>query len=75
MELQDGFIREKNLLPKIGLSHATLWDMVAKGNFPSPYRHSQRITAWSILEVEQWIKQIKKESAVIKPNGIKKKSL
>ncbi len=36
-------------------SKATLWRMVNAGKFPAPVKLSERITAWRVEEVREWI--------------------
>lgn len=36
-------------------SKATLWRMVNAGRFPAPIKLSERITAWRVDEVREWI--------------------
>lgn len=36
-------------------SKATLWRMVNAGTFPAPVKLSERITAWRVEEVRDWI--------------------
>jgi predicted DNA-binding transcriptional regulator AlpA len=55
MQLNDGFIRQKELLVKLGFSPATLWRKVAQGTFPKPIKLSERISAWNIAEVDEFI--------------------
>ena len=53
---ETGFIRQKNLIPNvIPFSHATLWRKVKSGEFPSPVKLSQRITAWKVEDVRKWL--------------------
>jgi len=52
----NGFVRLAQLVPEIvPVSPATLWRMVATGEFPSPIRLSKRIAAWRMADVDQWI--------------------
>ena len=60
------FIREAQLVqsPKrphtpapLPFSAPTLWRKVAAGTFPKPIKLSQRVTAWNVGAVRQWINQ------------------
>ncbi|GGP18152.1 helix-turn-helix transcriptional regulator [Silvimonas iriomotensis] len=42
------------LLP---FSEATLWRMVRAGSFPCPVKLSERITAWKVEDIRQWLKE------------------
>lgn len=50
------FIRQKQLLPIIGFSAATLWRKVKEGKFPKPVKLSENITAWQVKDIEDWVK-------------------
>ncbi len=58
------FIREAQLVqsPKrpdrpapLPFSGATLWRMVKAGTFPKPHKLSERVTAWKVGEVREWL--------------------
>ena len=58
------FIRESQLVqsPKrpdspapLPFSAPTLWRKVAAGTFPKPFKLSERVTAWRVSEVRDWI--------------------
>jgi prophage regulatory protein len=52
----DAFVRQAQLIPKrLPFSAATLWRMVAAGDFPQPVKLGPRITAWRLRDVERWI--------------------
>lgn len=36
-------------------SRATLWRMVGAGKFPKPVRLGDRVTAWRVEDVRQWM--------------------
>lgn len=62
--LTEGFIRLAQLVPAIiPVSPATLWRMVASGEFPLPIRLSKRIAAWRASDVSQWINSRKPEAS------------
>lgn len=51
-----GFVRQSRLIPAIvPFSSATLWRKVKAGTFPSPVKLSERITAWRVEEVREWM--------------------
>lgn len=39
-----------------GLKRSTIYDMMAKGNFPKPVRLTERAVGWIETEVEAWVK-------------------
>lgn len=56
-EKEPDYIRESKLIPgMVPFSHATLWRKVKSGEFPSPVKLSERITAWERSEVTAWLK-------------------
>lgn len=52
-----GFVRQSRLIPSIvPFSSATLWRKVKAGTFPAPVKLSQRVTAWRVEDVREWIR-------------------
>ncbi len=58
------YLRESQLVqsPKrpdstapLPFSAPTLWRMVQRGAFPAPHRLSQRVTAWKVGQVREWM--------------------
>lgn len=54
----NALIRQRQLLPIIGLSAATLWRRVANDQFPKPKKLSARVTAWKWGEVRAWLDEV-----------------
>ncbi|KQB57162.1 MULTISPECIES: AlpA family transcriptional regulator [Acidovorax] len=52
---QTGFVRQAQVLVFIPFSRATLWRRVSAGTFPAPVKLSERITAWRVEDIRQWI--------------------
>jgi prophage regulatory protein len=51
-----GFVRESQLIPApVPFSSATLWRRVKAGTFPSPVKLSERVTAWRVEDVRDWL--------------------
>lgn len=51
------YVRESDLiLGMLPFSHATLWRLVKKSQFPKPIKLSERITAWERSAVVAWLK-------------------
>lgn len=49
------FVREKQLRTDIfPVSHAALWDWVAKQTFPAPVALSSGVTAWKRSDLKAW---------------------
>lgn len=54
---ETGFVRQSQLIPRpIPFSAATLWRSVKAGTFPAPVKLSDRVTAWRVEDVREWIK-------------------
>ena len=53
------FIRQKNLILMIGFSAATLWRKVKNGSFPKPIKLGEKMTAWRIEDITQWMSEQK----------------
>ena len=50
-----GYMRQKELMELVPFSPATLWRLVKAGKFAQPVKLSDRITAWSRAEVQEWL--------------------
>ncbi len=60
-----GFIRQSQLIPHIiPFSPATLWRKVKTGEFPKPVKLSERITAWDVNSVRDWL-ELKRAGKII----------
>jgi prophage regulatory protein len=55
-------LREKELLTVIPFSKSTLWRNVQNGTFPKPIKLSEKVTAWSMTEVEDWLNKKRNKS-------------
>jgi prophage regulatory protein len=59
-----GYVRQSQLIrdprrpdvaPIVPISAATLWRMVRAGSFPKPVKLTERITAWPVDAISQWL--------------------
>lgn len=51
-----GYIRERQLIAGVlPFSSATLWRKVKAAEFPRPVKLSERVTAWRVEDVRQWM--------------------
>ena len=51
-----GYIRQAQLIPDIvPFSSATLWRKCKAGQFPKPVKLSERVTAWRVGDVRQFL--------------------
>ena len=48
-------LRRPALLARVGISQATVYRMMSRGEFPRPVRVGQRATGWRTDEVEEWL--------------------
>lgn len=56
MEIQyDRFVREDECKKITGLSKTTRWRMEQKGTFPPRIRIGNRIVAWKLSKLNQWL--------------------
>lgn len=56
--LSNGYLRQSQLIPHIvPISSSTLWRRVKDGTFPAPIKLSERITAWRIEDINNWMVQ------------------
>jgi predicted DNA-binding transcriptional regulator AlpA len=44
-------------------SPATIWRKVKEGTFPKPVKLGERITAWHMEDIEQWLAARHKEAS------------
>ena len=51
----DRLLRVREVLRIVGVSRATLYEMVRRGAFPAPVRISARAVGWKQSEVQRWL--------------------
>ena len=50
------YVRQAQLIPApVPFSSATLWRKCKAGAFPRPVKLSERVTAWKVADVRQWL--------------------
>ncbi|MGL5040136.1 MAG: helix-turn-helix transcriptional regulator [Aeromonas sp.] len=49
------FIRMKEVCAKVGLAKSTLWELVARGQFPQKVHLGERTVAFIESEVDAWM--------------------
>lgn len=49
------FIRRGEVEKRTGLTTSTLYDMMARSEFPKPIRLGPRIVAWIEDEIQEWM--------------------
>jgi prophage regulatory protein len=50
-----GFMRQPQVLEVVPFSAATLWRKCNIGQFPKPVKLSERVTAWRVGDVRQFL--------------------
>ena len=58
-----GLATTKSKLGLMPFSPATIWRKVKEGTFPKPVKLGERITAWHMDDIEQWLAARHKEAA------------
>ena len=51
-----GFVRLPTVLKLIPVGRSTIFEMIARGDFPRPVKLSQRVSAWRCEDVIAFIK-------------------
>ena len=49
------FVRQPQVLEVVPFSSATLWRKIQKHEFPTPVKLSERVTAWRVSAVRDWL--------------------
>lgn len=47
---------------RVGLGRSAIYDMMARGGFPRPYRLGAKAVRWSEAEIEKWISNLQKST-------------
>lgn len=50
-----GFVRQPQVLEVVPFSSATLWRKCKAGQFPKPVKLSERVTAWKVGDIRQFL--------------------
>ena len=45
---------------RVGLGRSAIYAMMARGDFPRPYKISAKCVRWSEAEIEKWISSLQK---------------
>lgn len=48
------FLRRPDVCKRYGIASSTLYDWIAKGQFPVPRRLGVRAVAWAVADLERW---------------------
>ncbi|MBY6108277.1 AlpA family phage regulatory protein [Ferrimonas balearica] len=60
----DRFVLEPECRTLSGLSRQRRWKMESEGRFPHRIKLGERINAWRLSELHQWMDQVTKERGV-----------
>ncbi|MDD3181552.1 MAG: AlpA family phage regulatory protein [Alphaproteobacteria bacterium] len=60
--MSNQILRKPAVLARIGIKNSTLYDWIAKGNFPRPLHLSERSVGWLEADVEAFIAKRVEES-------------
>jgi predicted DNA-binding transcriptional regulator AlpA len=50
-----GYMRQPQVLEVVPFSAATMWRKAKQGTFPKPVKLSERVTAWRVGDVRQFL--------------------
>lgn len=48
-------IRKPEVLAKVCMSKSQMYRLILAGEFPKPYKLSERVTVWSEAEIDAWL--------------------
>lgn len=48
------FLRAPAVCKRLGVSRASIYAWIARGEFPAPVKLGPRLSAWSLAEIEDW---------------------
>lgn len=73
------YVRESDLVTRprendpalLPFSKSTLWRHVRAGTFPAPVKLSERVTAWRVGDVRQWLLKFNKSAPVASPGRVR----
>lgn len=53
----EGFVRVGVLSKMLGVAVVTIWRWTANGRLPKPVKLSERVTAWRVEDIRQWMQE------------------
>lgn len=56
-------IRIRGVVERTGLSKASIYRLIARGDFPQPLALSLRATGWKVADVDEWIASRQRKQA------------
>lgn len=62
--MPDRILRVPDVTETINVSRSTLYEMMARNEFPRPIKLSARIVGWRESVIDQWIKVREHDTAV-----------
>ena len=61
-ESSDRLLRLPEVCQRVGLGKTMIYDLMADGRFPKPYKITRAAARWSECEIEDWIDRVKARS-------------
>ena len=55
ISIPDRILRRAEVEARTGLARSTIYDMVSKGEFPSPIRLTSSSVGWVSAEIDDWL--------------------
>ena len=56
--MEDRLIRVKELAQILSVSRSKIWDDVAKGKFPKPFKLSEKTTVWKMSAIQAHLESL-----------------
>lgn len=50
-----GYVRLPVVVGVCGIARSTVWAWAAQGRFPKPVKLSPRVSAWAVIELQEWL--------------------
>ncbi len=48
-------LRLPQVIARVGLRRSSIYEAVARGTFPQPFKLSSRAVAWDAAEIDEWL--------------------
>jgi prophage regulatory protein len=58
-ECSDRLLRLPEVRKRVGLGKTMIYELIANGRFPRPYKITPAAARWSEREIEEWIERVK----------------
>lgn len=61
-EGSDRLLRLPEVRKRVGLGKTMIYELIAEGRFPRPYKITPSAARWSEREIERWINKMKNDA-------------